>query len=251
MKVEYDIEKIEPEIKARYGLFSPETGILDVHGLTESFENDFLKKGGLVSLNSELISTIRSDGHFLSKIRSFDGEEFQIRSKGIIIATGLHSASISKLTPLKNNKLVREMNFYKGHYFKLSGKAPFKHLIYPLPTKYGLGIHSVFDIDGSVRFGPDNIKVANIGYDFLPNIKEQFVASIKKYWPNINPDKLHEDYVGIRPKIQKDKELFCDFSILSKRDHGIENFIFLQGIESPGLTCCMALAQYVRTLFKY
>ena len=108
-----------------------------------------------------------------------------------------------------------------------------------------MGIHAGFDIDGSIRFGPDTSWVSEINYQFDSSLKKIFVKAIREYWPELNPEKLHEDYVGIRPKIQTPKEIFTDFSILNKRNHGIENFIFLQGIESPGLTCSFPIANYV------
>lgn len=111
-----------------------------------------------------------------------------------------------------------------------------------MPTKLGLGIHAGFDIDGTVRFGPDTEVVETISYDFMPGMKSKFLNAIKKYYPEISENSLEEDYVGIRPKIQTSEEPFADFSILTKLDHHIDNMIFLQGIESPGLTCSLALA---------
>jgi L-2-hydroxyglutarate oxidase LhgO len=119
-----------------------------------------------------------------------------------------------------------------------------------LPTKYGLGIHAGFDIDGSVRFGPDTFITSKVDYTFEPEIKKIFVKAIKDYWPSLNEDKLHEDYVGIRPKIQRPDEKFADFSILGPNDHQIDNCIFLQGIESPGLTCSLSIANYVSRIIK-
>ena len=161
------------------------------------------------------------------------------------MATGLYSDQFINNPIINKKDILKTINYSKGHYFKLSGKSPFKHLIYPLPTKYGLGIHAGFDIDGSVRFGPDTEWSSEIDYSFNSQLKQKFVDAIKNYWPELNPDKLNEDYVGIRPKIQKPEESFADFSILNFENHGIENFIFLQGIESPGLTCSLPIADYV------
>ena len=114
-----------------------------------------------------------------------------------------------------------------------------------MPTKLGLGIHAGFDIDGTVRFGPDTEVVDTISYDFKPEMRTKFLDAIKKYYPGIANDSIEEDYVGIRPKIQTSEETFADFSILTKLDHHIDNMLFLQGIESPGLTCSLALAEMI------
>ena len=114
-----------------------------------------------------------------------------------------------------------------------------------MPTKLGLGIHAGFDIDGSVRFGPDTEVVDKVSYDFEPAMQAKFLDAIREYYPEILDDSIEEDYVGIRPKIQTRDEPFADFSILTKSDHQIENMIFLQGIESPGLTCSLAIAEMI------
>tara|TARA_B110000008_G_C16895072_1_gene534400 strand:+ start:63 stop:1175 length:1113 start_codon:yes stop_codon:yes gene_type:complete len=242
-----ELTDLEPNVSCLYGLLSPETGVLDVHAYISSLENDFLKSGGVTSLNSELLSVSKNSNSFLSLLSNSD-ENFTIKSKIVIMATGLHSDNFFNKIPIDTKSLIKNINYSKGHYFKLSGKSPFNHLIYPLPTKFGLGIHAGFDIDGSIRFGPDTSRSSEISYKFDSGIKEKFVEAITEYWPGLNPEKLHEDYVGIRPKIQKNSESFADFSILSKEEHGLENFIFLQGIESPGLTCSLPIAKYVYNL---
>ena len=240
-----ELLNMEPELSSNYGLHSPETGIIDVHGFISALAQDFLSSNnGLVSLHTQLLSCRRLNNAFVSILRT-GSEEFEVRSKQVILAAGLHSFAISKLTPLNDHALVEPVNYSKGHYFKLSGKSPFKHLIYPMPTQFGLGIHSSPDIDGSLRFGPDASWVTDLDYAFTPGVKSAFVSSILDYWPALDESKLHEDYVGIRPKIQKPNEAFKDFSILTKLDHKIDNLIFLQGIESPGITSSLPIARHV------
>jgi len=244
-----ELTDLEPNVSCLYGLLSPETGVLDVHAYISSLENDFLKSGGVTSLKSELLSVSKNSNSFLSLLSNSD-ENFTIKSKIVIMATGLHSDNFFNKLPIDTKSLIKNINYSKGHYYKLSGKSPFKHLIYPLPTKFGLGIHAGFDIDGSIRFGPDTSRSSEISYKFDSGIKEKFVEAISEYWPGLDAVKLHEDYVGIRPKIQKSSESFADFSILGELDHGVENFIFLQGIESPGLTCSLPIAKFVCNLLK-
>jgi L-2-hydroxyglutarate oxidase LhgO len=114
-----------------------------------------------------------------------------------------------------------------------------------LPGKYGLGIHYTLDISGAVKFGPDAMLTDSLDYTFSPGVKEKFNKAISEYWQEISAYELYEDYVGIRPKIQEPKIPFQDFSVLDHKHHGIKKMIFLQGIESPGLTCCISLAKYL------
>jgi len=238
------LKELEPNINVKYGLLSPESGVLDVHNYIKSLESDFLDSKGTVSLRTEFMDFKYKDNFFISICRTND-EKFNIKSRILIMATGLYSDQFAKSHMINNKDLVKKVNYSKGHYFKLSGKSPFKHLIYPLPTKYGLGIHAGFDIDGSVRFGPDTEWTNVIDYKFNSELKSKFIKAIREYWPELDPKKLNVDYVGIRPKIQKPSEKFADFSILDSKHHGLENFIFLQGIESPGLTSSLPIANYV------
>jgi len=239
------IKEMEPNVVASFGALSKETGILDVHHYAESLGNDFESAGGYLSKNSIFKTLKKKNNKFISSIRTGD-EEFEIISNYIVFSAGLSSADIlSKQNFNKEVNGIKKLNFTKGHYFKLKGKSPFNHLIYPMPTKLGLGIHAGFDIDGTVRFGPDTEVVDKISYNFEPGMKPKFLDAIKRYYPSILEDSIEEDYVGIRPKIQTSDERFADFSILTKSDHNIENLIFLQGIESPGLTCSLALAELI------
>ena len=239
-----DISDLEPAVTADYGLLSPETGVLDVHGYIAELEKDFHACNGLISLKTKWLDSEKSGQFFASTLVSGD-EEFQVKSRFIVFCTGLHSFSQSKAQLFKHVDLIKNVNFTKGHYFKLSGATPFNHLIYPLPTQFGLGIHATFDVDGSVRFGPDTALSKDIDYSFNIGVKDKLVSAIKEYWPDVLAGNLHEDYVGIRPKIQNSDEIFTDFSILDVGDHGVENCIFLQGIESPGLTCSIPIGRYV------
>jgi len=240
-----ELQQTEPNVVASFGMLSPETGILDVHHYSESLADDFEAASGLLSLNTTFSGVSRENKKFVSEIQTGE-EKFKIISDYIIFSAGLNSGDILSN---KNCEVdipgIKKLNFTKGHYFKLKGKSPFLHLIYPMPTKLGLGIHAGFDIDGTVRFGPDTHVVSEISYHFEPNQKEKFLNAIKKYYPAISDDDIEEDYVGIRPKIQALNEQFADFSILLEREHQIKNLIFLQGIESPGLTCSLALGELI------
>lgn len=242
------IRELEPNLNPEiaYGILSPHTGIVDVPAFIESLAGQFEENGGLVSKNSTFTGYKRMNDKHYSQIKT-GVEAFEIQSKILIIAGGLNSYEIGKLiSPLQSSKHLKKINLTKGHYFKISGLQPFSRLIYPLPGSHGLGIHYTLDIAGSVKFGPDVEFIDKIDYSFTKGTAKKFKNSIKKYWSAISDIELQEDYVGIRPKIQTKDSSPQDFSILTKEHHGLDQLVFMQGIESPGLTCSLSLARYIR-----
>ncbi len=227
-------------------LYSPDSGVIDVPEYVTALEGDIQHFGGLISLRTSFLSAKKSKGSFIVSCLSED--EFSIKSKFLINCSGLNNElTLQNLENFPNDKIYKNY-FAKGHYFKYSGKSPFSNLIYPVSGQHSLGIHVGFDLAGGMRFGPDVEFVNEIDYSFNESLKNKFVDSISQYWPNIDPDKLHPDYTGIRPKITKPSEKMRDFSIQTIDDHGIKNFINLQGIESPGLTSSLAIGKLVKSL---
>ena len=226
-------------------LYSPSSGVIDVPEYVIALEGDIQHFGGLISLRTSFLNAKKKKGKFI--ISCLAEEEFTIESKYLINCSGLsNELTLKNIKDFPKDKIYK--NYYaKGHYFKYSGKSPFSNLIYPVSGKHSLGIHVGFDLAGGLRFGPDVEFVNEINYEFNESLKTKFIDSISQYWPDINPSKLHPDYTGIRPKITKPNESMRDFSIQTQDDHGIENFINLQGIESPGLTSSLAIGKFVRT----
>ncbi len=244
------LKTIEPNIVADAGLFVEDTGIIDVTEYALSLQNDIENNDSLISKNTDFNSITINKDFFYTNAHTGD-EEFVIKSKILIISCGLESFEASKrISFFKTNKYIKKLNLMKGHYFKINCKYPFNHLIYPLPNKFSLGIHSSFDLSGNTKFGPDAEMIDKIDYSFSSGSKEKFLKSIYEYWPDIARHNLYEDYVGIRPKIQSREGSFADFSILSSNQHKIKNFVFLQGIESPGLTSSLAIAKYIGEIIK-
>ncbi len=227
-------------------LYSPNSGVIDVPEYVTALEGDIQNYGGLVSLRTSFLSAKKKEGKFLVSC-SFE-DDFSIESKYLINCSGLsNEITLQNIENFPDDKIYKNY-FAKGHYFKYSGKSPFSNLIYPVSGKHSLGIHVGFDLAGGTRFGPDVEFVNEIDYSFKESLKEKFIKSISQYWPDINPEKLHPDYTGIRPKITKPNETMRDFSIQTVSDHGVENFINLQGIESPGLTSSLAIGKFVNNL---
>ena len=227
-------------------LYSPSSGVIDVPEYVTALEGDIQHFGGLISLRTSFLNAKKKKGNFI--ISCSAEEEFKIESKYLINCSGLsNELTLKNINDFPEDKIYK--NYYaKGHYFKYSGRSPFSNLIYPVSSQHSLGIHVGFDLAGGIRFGPDVQFVNEINYEFNESLKNKFIDSISQYWPDINPSKLHPDYTGIRPKITKPNESMRDFSIQVEDDHGIENFINLQGIESPGLTSSLAIGKFVRII---
>lgn len=163
----------------------------------------------------------------------------------------MQATSVAANIDALNKEYIPTYHYCRGHYFSYQGKAPFTHLIYPVPSKNttGLGIHSTLDLSGQVRFGPDTQYIDSIDYDFdelkQSLLKEQFITAIKRYYPRIDEHKLQPSYCGIRPKLSARGEAAQDFLIQTQNEHQVAGLINLFGIESPGLTASLALADYV------
>ena len=249
-----DIKKVEkekvlennPGLNFHAALYSPSSGVIDVPEYVTALEGDIQHSGGLISLRTSFLSAKKRKNNFI--ISCLAEDPFTIESKFLINCSGLsNEITLLNIENFPNDKIYKNY-FAKGHYFKYSGKFPFSNLIYPISGQHSLGIHVGFDLAGGVRFGPDVEFVNKIDYSFNESLKNKFVDSISKYWPNVDPDKLHPDYTGIRPKITKPNETMRDFSIQTSEDHGIDNLINLQGIESPGLTSSLAIGKFINDL---
>ena len=176
-------------------------------------------------------------------IKCGDDDTTIITCRKLIICGGLHASDFANAGP--ENSLVPATQYAKGNYFRLQTNAPFSHLIYPVPEPGGLGVHLTLDMNRQARFGPDVEWVDKIDYEVAPARSEKFYAAIRDYWPDLADDSLVPDYSGIRPKLVGPGEPNADFKILQSTDHGFEGLTVLLGIESPGLTASLALAELV------
>jgi L-2-hydroxyglutarate oxidase LhgO len=166
-------------------------------------------------------------------------------ARTVINCAGLHAPAVARLIA---GLAAPAMHFAKGNYFSLTGRAPFQHLVYPVPEHGGLGVHLTLDLAGRARFGPDVQWVDEISYDVDPRRGERFYAAIRQYWPGLPDDSLTPAYAGIRPRITGPGEPLADFRIDGPQVHGVAGLIQLFGIESPGLTSSLAIADHVANL---
>ena len=239
---------IYPDLNIEAGIYSPSTGIIDVPELISAIEGDIQNNHGLISFNTKFIEAQKTTSGF--EVSCNDGNNFLINTKYFVNASGLYSDLISQQIDVLDKKHFSSIKYAKGHYFKYTGSHPFKNLIYPLASESSSGLHIGFDLSGQIRFGPNISWVDDIDYSFDESLKDNFVEAIKKYWPDIEPKKLQPDYVGIRPKIQNRDEKMKDFSIMGSKDHGVDGLINIQGIESPGVTSCLAIGEYVKHMIN-
>lgn len=241
------LQQLEPHVKGVGALFSARTGIIDSHGYMQTLQTLAQQQGVLFSLNTELLNAeCQPNSGFHIRVNS-SGEHFSFSCGQLINCAGIYASQVAKRIAPGIELSLPETQFCIGHYFSYQGKTPFKHLIYPLPSKnlQGLGIHATLDLAGQCRFGPDSAYINEIDYRFDETRKEAFVAAIRHYFPCLDGDRLQPAYTGIRPKLSKAGEAAVDFKIENAKDHGVSGLIHCLGIESPGLTSSLALADFI------
>jgi L-2-hydroxyglutarate oxidase LhgO len=240
------VQQLEPALRAEAALFSPSTGIISSHDLMLALLTDLEAAGGqLVTANAITGGSIQPGNTHLQL------QDYSLQARLVVNAAGLHAPALAKRLHGAAS-WIPQPAFAKGHYFSLNGTNPFKHLIYPLPEQAGLGVHLTLDLQGRARFGPDvewlNIQdAAEIDYRVDANRRDAFVAAIHNYWPDLDKNALQPDYAGVRPKITTPGSDAADFYLADASVHACEGVIHLFGIESPGLTASLALAEEVVT----
>lgn len=239
-----DVARLEPEVRCVAATLSPSTGIIDGHAFMAALETQLLNAGGEVAFNAEVVgaAVLPGEGFRLSVSSSGDVSEWTCAR--LVNAAGLGASRVGRmLDGAKNDYTVPGLYPAKGHYFSLSGRAPFKHLIYPMPSADALGVHLTLDMSGAARFGPDIVWQNDLDYGFADadGRRASFAAEIRRYWPALPEDALMPAYTGIRPKIYPEGTPPADFAIHGEAAHGIPGFVALYGIESPGLTSSLAI----------
>jgi len=234
---------LEPELTASKAILSPSTGIIDSHSFMQSLLTDFENEKTHTLFKTTVLGIDCKDAEYEIEIKNPDDSKFMFTAKNVVSAAGLHTSSLFDRTKGKGAIKRYSVKGVKGNYYSYSGKSPFSRLIYPLPDKYGLGIHSTLDLSGKLKFGPD-VDLSDDTLDVNTDLKEKFSKAIRSYWTSFDESKLHPDYSGLRPKIVKNSEFYTDFifQTLKKRNGTL---LFLHGIESPGLTSSLSIGEYI------
>jgi len=238
--------RLEPQLACIAALHSRETGIVDSHGLMLALLGDLEAAGGALACASPFAAARRVGDRWI--VRTGGEADFELAADAIVNAAGLHAqdvaAAIEPASPAPRRFLAR------GCYFQLAGRAPFSRLIYPVPVPGGLGVHLTLDLGGQARFGPDVEWIDAIDYTVDPHRADAFYAEVREYWPQLPDASLAPAYAGIRPKLSGPGEPAADFVIDGPRAHGVPGLIHLFGIESPGLTACLAIGEHVSSLLR-
>ncbi|GAA5316798.1 MAG: NAD(P)/FAD-dependent oxidoreductase [Candidatus Pelagadaptatus aseana] len=248
-----ELQELEPHLNATAALLSPSTGIIDSHGYMLALQGDLEQHSGHLVLNSRVIggrvAPTATDHHRLL-INTADGD-IELLSRNVINCGGLFATAMLQTLEQFPNEHIPTVYFAQGNYFALQGRAPFSHLIYPVPEAGGLGVHLTLDLAGQARFGPDvqwlpQTNPDELEYRVNTDRESHFYQAIRCYWPDLQDGKLTADYCGIRPKLtSKHSQSPADFRIDCQAQHGIPGWINLFGIESPGLTASLSLAEAV------
>ena len=234
----------EPELACVGSILSPSTGIIDSHAFMLSLQGEFESAGGMLAYASPVLSGVCEDDGILLNVGG--EQEMQLKARYVINCAGLYAQDIAHSFEGLKKESVPPIHYAKGNYYSLACRSPFQRLIYPAPVSAGLGVHLTLDMGGSARFGPDVEWVNDISYDVDPGRSDAFYSEIRKYWPGLPDDTLSPAYSGIRPKLHEAGAAACDFVIQSRQEHGVDRLVNLFGIESPGLTASLAIAQRVK-----
>jgi L-2-hydroxyglutarate oxidase LhgO len=238
-----EVRALEPALRANRALLSPSTGIVDSHALMLALKGDAEAHGAMIALATPFVSG-RAHGDGVT-IETGGAEPARFTATLVVNAAGLGAQAVARAIDGLPPDKVPPLFLAKGNYFSLTVRSPFSRLVYPMPAPGGLGVHLTLDLAGQARFGPDVEWVETIDYDVDPRRVESFYAAIRTYWPDLPDGALQPGYAGIRPKIARPGGSSTDFLIQTDRDHGVRGLVNLFGIESPGLTASLAIAEEI------
>ncbi len=237
------VKRLEPHVVSVAAMHSPQTGIIDSHAYMRALRGDLEDRGGMIALNTRINRLARSQAGWIVGF----GDDNQIVVDAVVNAAGLGAQKLAAATEGYPRERVPRLVLAKGNYFSYGGRPVFSRLVYPVPIPGGLGIHATLDLAGRMRFGPDvewlDGEVEN--YDVDARRAAAFYQRIRDYWPGLPDRSLLPDYAGIRPKITGRGEPAADFLIDAPSDHGLPGLVHLFGIESPGLTASLSLADEI------
>lgn len=234
---------LEPNLFCTRAVLSRETGIVDSHALMLALQGDLEEAGGTIAFQAPVERIVRNGRQWDVHVSGVEPGDITVDA--VVNAAGLGAQALARTTEGYPAERVPRLVLAKGNYFACLGKPAFSRLIYPSPVDGGLGTHVTLDLAGRMRFGPDVEWIEQEAYEVDPRRAELFYASIRRYWPGLPDGALVPDYSGIRPKLTGPDEKAADFMIDGPDEHGLDGLVHLFGIESPGLTSCLSMAEDV------
>jgi len=234
---------LEPELVCAGALHSPQTGIIDSHAYMLALRGELEDAGGAIALKTPVTGATRKSGQWEVMFGGSDGGTFEFDA--MVNSAGLRAQSVARTIKDYPAARVPKQVLAKGNYFSYAGRPVFSRLIYPTPMPGGLGVHVTLDLAGRMRFGPDVEWIEKENYDVDPARADIFYERIRTYWPGLRDGTIAADYAGIRPKLSGPNEPQADFLIDAPAQHGLPGLVQLYGIESPGLTSSLSLAEEV------
>ena len=238
---------LEPELSCIAACLSPSTGVIDSSAYMLALEGHITSLGGMIVRNTAATRIDALAGGGFKIETDSAGETSALTTNTVVIAGGLGASALARTITFPSPYCVPETYFAKGHYYSMSGRAPFRHLVYPMPSGSWLGVHYTHDVAGRAKFGPDfewRDKPCYAFEDADGERRARFASAIRRYWPALKDDALSPDYTGIRPKVTRDNSAAVDFVIHGPADHGVPGLVALYGIDSPGLTASLAIGDH-------
>ncbi|MBZ9672734.1 NAD(P)/FAD-dependent oxidoreductase [Mesorhizobium sp. ES1-3] len=240
-----EAERLEPALTCASALLSPSTGIIDSHALMLSLRGDAEAAGTSFALLTSVAGAAIEADAIRIDTRDANGETFALEAGAFVNAAGLDAQAVASRIDGFPGGLIPRQWLARGNYFAHPGRSPFSRLIYPVPVEGGLGVHLTLDLAGNARFGPDVEWIDGVDYTVDPGRSAVFYEAIRRYWPDLADEALQPAYAGIRPKLSGPGQASADFMIQGPADHGAGQIVNLFGIESPGLTASLAIADHV------
>ncbi len=243
-----ELKEMEPNVRCVAGFLSPSTGIIDSHGLMLSYLGEAEDRGAMLALSSPVLGgKVESDGIVL-EVGGTDPMTLKCRT--VIISAGLKAPDVARSIKGIPEITIPPTYYAIGHYYTLTTKSPFNRLIYPVARPDWLGVHVTIDLGGRVKFGPDFEWIDRVDYQFDQSREASFYKAIRHYFPGLQDGTLQPGYTGIRPRITGPGEPVQDFTFHNHHVHGVKGLVALYGIESPGLTSSLAIADHVAELLE-
>lgn len=238
-----EVCEIEPALACAGAVHSPSTGIVDQHELMLALLGEAEAHGAMLVCDAPVDAVERAGNHWVAQVG-----KTRVASAVLVNAAGLGAQALAQKIEGLDPELVPPLFLAKGCYFSYAGRMPFSRLIYPVPGPASLGTHFTLDLGGQARFGPDIHWIDAIDYSVDPALKPEFLAAARRIWPDVEEDRLHPAYAGIRPKLSGPGMATADFVLQDESAHGLPGFVNLFGIESPGLTASLAIAARVAAM---